>query len=70
MLSTPSLKCQYLVLIRALEHIQDENGCVYSPLGQRREKIRENVTQLGRCLSHTIHKNEACFEPYFVEYIL
>lgn len=47
MLSTPCLKYQYLVLICALEQIQDENGCVYSPLGQRRAEVKENVTLLG-----------------------
>lgn len=55
MLSTPSLKYQYLVFICALEQIQDENGCVYSPLGQRRAIVGENVTLLGQIAAYHVH---------------
>ena len=56
MLSTLSLRHQYLDLICTLEQSQNENGCLYSALG-RKSKSKENVTaRLNPHMSKTLHE--------------
>lgn len=66
MLSTLSLRHQYLDLICTLEQSQNENGCLYSALGRKR-KSKENVTAgLNPHMSKTLHElqneTQPCFE--------